>query len=125
METIIYKSRPKAIKKAVLGHNLATEFGVSGDMSSGSGSVGYIKEGIEIEGGYVVKSGKNVVGWGSAYKLKEIHVYVKPSFRKRGIASKIIERAKKDFPDHCFCPWSKGTFDFFTKTGAKITRKYY
>jgi len=123
METIVYKSRPETVKKAVLGHNLSTEWGGGG--STESGSVTHIKNGIGIQGGYVVKNGKNVVGWGCAFKHKEIHVYVEPTFRKKGIASKIIERTKKDFPEHYFCPWNLDTFKLFEKTGAKMTRKYY
>lgn len=121
MKLRVYKSKKKEIEKAVNLYNLAVECGRS---SWSSGTLTALKRGAEIEGGYVVKHKKEIMGWGCALNQGEIHIYLLPHARKYGAASKMVRRARKDFKDHVFCPWSQETLAFFNKRKAKITKKH-
>lgn len=119
-----YKSKGKEVRRAVFLYNLMD------DGECGSGTVDAIKDGEKVLGGYIVKKrfekGKKAVtmGWGAALASNEFCVYLRPRFRKMGLASKILKRAKKDFPKHYFCPWSDETLAFFEKRKVKITKDY-
>jgi len=125
MKLRVCKSNPTNIFNAVFDKNLSIERGRCYDMSKYSGAVKRLEEGQKVVGGYLIKSGKEVFGWGVALDSNEFHVYLVPCARKFGAASKVVRRVKKDFPDHYFCPWSYSTLKFFQKRNAPITMEYY
>jgi hypothetical protein len=49
---------------------------------------------------------------------------VRQDCRGKGGATKVIKRAKKEFPAHEFCPWTFDTKRLFEKNGANVTYKY-
>lgn len=118
MKNRCYISPPNKIIPAIYSFNLSQDTGGS------SGSIESIEEGISVIGGYLVKQKGEILGWGAALKNRDFCIYVRPFARKFGIASKIIKRAKKDFPRHVFCPWNLSTLTFFKNRRAAITKEY-
>lgn len=93
----------------------------------GSGSLEAIKFGRNVEGGYLVKHNKEVIGWGVAFdqlgrSAKQTHIYIKKKYRKNGLGTRLVKRAKKDFPEHSFVPWNTYTHQFYSKLKVKTTQ---
>ena len=122
MKLRITRALENKIKPAIFKYNLMTETPI---RSLSSGACGYAKEGVSIQGGYLIKHKRELVGWAGAFENGEIHVFVRQEFRGKGGATKVIKRAKKEFPAHKFCPWTSESKRLFEENGANITYKYY
>ncbi len=121
MKNRCYYSSAEKVIPVVYVFNLLNE---PISVSSSSGCVENIEAGVKVVGGYIVKNKKEIIGWGCAFGNNEFHIYVRPHFRGFKIASKIIKRSKKDFPDYNYCPWNFETLNIFKKKKLKITKKY-
>lgn len=73
-----------------------------------------------------------IVGWGIIFTryetgLKSFQVYVHNDWRRKGIGSKILQRARKMYDEFDVFPWDEQSHAFFGKFGAeeKATGAFY
>jgi len=117
MKCYLEKNRDK-IEAAILDLNLEQSREVG---RNGSGSLENVYDGVPIVGGYLVKHKKKVIGWGVAFDKpyqKQTHIFIDPKHRKNGLGSRLVKRAKKDFPEYRFVPWNQYTTNFYDKLKA-------
>ncbi len=73
-----------------------------------------------------VKRDKHIVAWcvrsntprfyGNFTKNKpEIQLFVDENYRRRGIGSSMMAKAKELWGDYCVCPWDFASIEFFKK----------
>lgn len=123
MNTKLYSKNKKRIVEAIRKINLKAEAGDSGALEN-------LEDGMRVVGGSYVRLMKPVgkkrpiIAWGAAFENGEFQLFVKPGFRGKKIASRIIEKAKQDFPNHVFCPWNKSTKAIFEHKKVDVTNRY-
>lgn len=111
------------LKKLILKRNLSDEFKEDGERRS-SCSARRIPYETQFRGGILFHK-RRIAGWVIGWELrKEIHVYVFPEFRGKGLFCEVIKIHQEYFSDYVFCPWNNFTIELFARHKLPTTVKY-
>lgn len=120
----IYSGNPQLIERAVRTINLGNET----PCFATSGAVECLNRGYRVNGGCYIRVNEGrrlpIVAWAVALSNGEFHIYVLPKYRRKKIASRLIEFGRVNFPEHQFCPWNEQTLDMFHQKGVNYTREH-
>ena len=115
---------PRILKRKNIAPIIEKQNLITCDGRTGSGSWDNSRFKLGVDGAFVVKEKKDIIGWAVAWCHGEIHIFVIPTYRRKGIGTRLMKKMVKTFPTHRFCPWNAKTLRLFTKEAVNFTTMY-